>query len=150
MLDLSRACRVDNLCCWQCTFYVLTPTHLTNACRLFDCISSFICSPYCHMVLNADERVHSVTCVRLFYLFSSHKILHFFTYAHHFFLLPSLFFIVLFLYPIFTRTPFIALNLITLRASLDATISLSVSVFIRLNHRATSGFLLLICLLPPE
>ena len=66
MLDLSRACWVDNLCCWQCTFYVLTPTHLTNACRLFDCISSFICSPYCHMVLNADERVHSVTCVRLF------------------------------------------------------------------------------------
>ena len=150
MLDLSRACRVDNLCCWQCTFYILTPTHLTNACRLFDCISSFIYSPYCHMVLNADERVHSVTCVRLFLHFFLTQDFTLFHICASLFSASFPFFIVLFLYPIFTCTSFIALNLITLRASLDATISLSVSVFIRLNPRATSGFLLLICLTPPE
>ena len=43
-----------------------------------------------------------------------------------------------------------ALNFILLRASLDATISLSVSVFIRLDPRATSGFLHLIYLLTPQ
>ena len=53
------------------------------------------------------------------------------------------------LIPIFTRTSFV--NFILLRASLDATISLSVSVFIRLNPRVTSGFFQLIYLLtPPE
>ena len=49
--------------------------------------------------------------------------------------------------PIFTRTSFIALNFILLRASLDATISLSVTVFVCLNPRATSGFSQIIYLL---
>ena len=80
--------------------------------------------------------------------FSSHKFLHLFTFAHPFF--PASFcsffpfFIVLFLYPIFTRTFVIALNIFFLHASIDATIRLSLSVFIRLNPRAISGFLQLI------
>ena len=53
--------------------------------------------------------------------------------------------------PIFTRTSFIALNINLLRPSLDATISVSVSVFIRLNPRATPGLFQLMYLLtlPP-
>ena len=42
-----------------------------------------------------------------------------------------------------------ALNFIFLGASFDATISLSVSVFIRLNPRVTSGFFQLMYLLTP-
>ena len=43
------------------------PTHLTNARRLFDCVSSIVYSfSYCHTVLNADRRVHVAKCVRLF------------------------------------------------------------------------------------
>ena len=90
-----------------------------------------------------------------FFTFSSHKFLHLFTFALPFFLLPFirsfLFFKVLLLYPIFTRTLVIALNIFLLRASIDATIRLSLSVFIRPNPCATSGFLQLIYLLtPPE
>ena len=80
-----------------------TPAYLTKARHLFNCISFTVyCSPYCHTVLNADGRVHTVTCVRLFLSFSSHKFLHLFTFAHpFFFLLPlvsSFFFIAIFLY----------------------------------------------------
>ena len=97
-----------------------TPAYLTKARHLFDCISFTVyCSPYCHTVLNADGRVHTVTCVRLFLSFSSHKFLHLFTFAHpFFFLLPlvSSFFSLQFSFiPIFTRASFIALNFILLR-----------------------------------
>ena len=51
------------------------------------------------------------------------------------------FFIALSLYPIFTRTLVIALNIFLPRASIYATIRLSLSVFIRLNPCATPGFL---------
>ena len=100
--------------------------YLANARCFFDCISSTAYrSPYSHTVLNADGRIHAVTCVRFFLSFSLYKFLHLLTFAHLFFsALP--FFNVLFLYPILT---FIALNFILLRASIDATISLSVSLF---------------------
>ena len=62
------------------------PAHLTKARHLFDCISFPVYrSPYCHTVLNADGRVHTVTYLRLFLSFSSHKFLHLFTFAHPFF-----------------------------------------------------------------
>ena len=42
-------------------------THLTNARRFFNCISSTVYrSPYSHTDLNADGRVYAVTCVHLF------------------------------------------------------------------------------------
>ena len=81
------------------------PAHLTKAHHLFDCISFTVYRfPYCHTVLNADGRVHTVTYLRLFLSFSSHKFLHLFTFAHPFFFsflwfLPFfLFFIAIFLY----------------------------------------------------
>ena len=124
------------------------PTHLTNARRLFDCVSSIVYSfSYCHTVLNADRRVHVAKCVRLFphtrfYIFA-HLRISFFCF------LSFLFFIVLFLYPMFTRISLIALNFILVRNLFDATFS--VSVFIRFNPRATSGLLQLIYLFtPPE
>ena len=75
------------------------PTHSTIARRLFDCISSTVCrSPYCHTVLNADGLVHTFAPSLPF---SLHKFLHLFTFVRPFLLLPfvpSLFFIVIFLY----------------------------------------------------
>ena len=128
-------------------------THLTNARRFFNCISFTVYrSPYSHAVLNADGPVYAVTCVHLFYIFP-HKFLHLFTFALPFFsdsfcsFFP--FFKVLFLYPIFTRTLVIALNIFLLRASIDATIRLSLSVFIRPNPCATLGFLQFIYLHTP-
>ena len=108
------------------------PTHLTNARRLFDCVSSIVYSfSYCHTVLNADRRVHVAKCVRLFphtrFYIVSHLRISFFCF------LSFLFFIVLFLYPMFTRISLIALNFILVRNSFDATFS--VSVFIRLDPR---------------
>ena len=82
------------------------PVPLRKARHLFDCVFFTVYrSPYCHTVLNADGRVHTVTCVRLFLSFSSHKFLHLFTFAHPFFFsflwfLPCFlfFFIAIFLY----------------------------------------------------
>ena len=113
------------------------PTHLTNARRLFDCVSSIVYSfSYCHTVLNADRRVHVATSFHICaFLFSAS--------------FRSFFFIVLFLYPMFTRISLIALNFILVRNSFDATFS--VSVFIRLDPHATSGSLQFIYLFtPPE
>ena len=81
------------------------PAHLTKARHLFDCVFFTVYrSPYCHTVLNADGRVHTVTYLRLFLFFSSHKFLHLFIFPHPFFFsflwfLPFfLFFIAIFLY----------------------------------------------------
>ena len=86
------------------------PVPLRKARHLFDCVSFTVYrSPYCHTVLNADGRVHTVICVRLFYLFphicaslffspSSGSFLFFF-----FFFFSSQFSSI----PIFTRTSFI-------------------------------------------
>ena len=64
-------------------------THLTNARRFFNCISSTVYrSPYSHAVLNADGPVYAVTCVPLFNLFPHTS---FCTFSHlrfPFFLIP--------------------------------------------------------------
>ena len=77
-------------------------THLTNSCRLFDCISSTAYrSPFCHTVLNANGRVYTVTCLRFFYLFSHTSSTPFHICASLFspsFCSIIFFFIVLFLY----------------------------------------------------
>ena len=125
------------------------PTHLTEALPFLDCVSSTVYrSPYCQTVLNADRHVYTVTCVRLFYLFSNTS---FCSFSHLRIAFSSIlpFFIVCFLYFMFSYSSFIVLNFILLRASLDATISLSVLIFIRLIPRATSGFFQLMYLLTP-
>ena len=108
---------------------------------LFHCLSFSIFS-------RGFERRRTCLCCYMcapFLPFSSHKFLHLFTFALPFFsdsfCLFFPFFKVLFLYPIFTRTLVIALNIFLLRASIDATIRLSLSVFIRPNPCATLGFL---------
>ena len=66
--------------------------------------------------------------------FLTHVFTSFHTYAFLFSAsFRSFFFIVLFLYPMFTRISLIALNFILVRNSFDATFS--VSVFIRLDPR---------------
>ena len=95
------------------------PAHLTKARHLFDCISFTVYrSPYCHTVFNADGRVHTVTYLHLFYLFThtsfytfSHLRIPFFSPSSGSFLFLSQFSFI----PIFTRTSFIALNFILLR-----------------------------------
>ena len=57
----------------KCTADSQAPTHLTNASRLFDFISST------STVLSADGRVHTVTCMRLYYLFPHTS---FYTFSH--------------------------------------------------------------------
>ena len=116
---------------------------------LFHCLSFSIFS-------RGFERRRTCLCCYMcapFLPFSSHKFLHLFTFALPFFsdsfCLFFPFFKVLFLYPIFTRTLVIALNIFLLRASIDATIRLSLSVFIRPNPCATLGFLQFIYLHTP-
>ena len=119
------------ICAADCvlTFHVSSPYRLVNARRLFDCVSFTVYrSSYYHTVLNADGRVHTVTCLCLFYRFLTQCFTPFYNCAFLFTAYSFFSFI-----PIFTRTSFIVLNFILLRASLDATISLFVSVFIRLN-----------------
>ena len=85
-----------------------TPAHLTKARHLFDCNSFTVYrSPYCHTVLSADGRVHTVTCVRLFLSFSLHKFLHLFTFAHPFLWFLPFFSLQFSFIPIFTRTSLI-------------------------------------------
>ena len=115
------------------------PTHLTEALRFLDCVSSIVHrSPYCQTVLNADGRVYTVTCVSLFYLFSNTS---FYSFSHLriVFFLFSFFLSFFSFISSFTLTSFIVLNFILLRASLDTTISLSVLILTRLNPRAVSG-----------
>ena len=116
-------------------FHVSSPHPLNKLCRLFDCVSSTVYrSPYCNTVLNADGRIHTVTCAP-FYLFSFTR---FYIFSHLRILFsPFSYFSFI---PNFTRASFIAHDFILLRASLDTTISLSVSVLIRLNPRVSSGF----------
>ena len=128
------------------TFHVSSPHPLNKrSSTLRLCL--FHCLPF--SILSHDFECRR-TCS---YCYLCAPFLPFYTFSH---LCISFFSFLLFLpffssyfsfIPIFTRTSFIALNFILLRASLDATISLSVSVFIRLNPRATSGLLQLIYLL---
>ena len=81
-------CAADNVL----TFHVSSPHPLI----VLDCMSFIVyCSPYSHTVLEADGHVHTVTCLRPFLPFSTHRFLYLFTFARPFFLLPfvpSLFF----------------------------------------------------------
>ena len=82
------------------------PTHLTKARHLFDCVSSTVYrSPYCHTVLKADGRVHTVTYLRLFFYLFPHTSFDTFSHLRIPFFSPSsgsflsfLFFIAIFLY----------------------------------------------------
>ena len=76
-------CVADNVL----TFHVSSPHPFIVS----DCISFTVCcSPYSHTVLEADGHVHTVTCLRPFLPFSTHRFLHLFTFARPFFLLPFL------------------------------------------------------------
>ena len=155
MLVLTGTRLVGNLCSWQCANIPCFKPPPSWQTRLVSSIVSLPLSIVLH-ILTRFERRRTCSCCYMcapFLPFSSHKFLHLFTFAHPFF--PASFcsffpfFIVLFLYPIFTRTFLIALNIFFLYASIDATIRLSLSVFIRLNPRAISGFLQWLNMKPP-
>ena len=96
-------------------------------------------------------RVHTFICLRFFAFFPHTS---FYAFSHlripfFCFLLFLLFiFITVFLYLIFPRTCFIALNFILLRASFDATISLSVSVFVSIHAQRQASYNSFTSLLP--
>ena len=96
-------------------------------------------------------RVHTFICLRFFTFFPHTS---FYAFSHlripfFCFLLFLLFiFITVFLYPIFPRTCFIALNFILLRASFDATISLPVSVFVSILAQRQASYNLYTSILP--
>ena len=138
---------------WVLTFYVSSPHPLNKRAsslwlNLFHWPSFSILS---HGLERRRTCLYCYMCAP-FLPFSSHKFLHLFTSAYRFFLLPL---VPLFSLSYFSFIPSLrallssALNFIFLGASLDATISLSVSVFIRLNPRVTSGFFQLMYLLTP-
>ena len=133
-------------------FQFQAPTRFKNARCLFNCVSSTVYhSPYFYTVFNGFWTCPYIYMSALFYLFSSHKFLRLFTFAHPFFcfLLFFLFiFITVFLYPIFPRTCFIALNFILLRTSFDATISLPVSVFVSILAQRQASYNLYTSILP--
>ena len=100
-------------------------------------------SPYCYTVLNGFwTSIHLY--VRAFLPFFLTQV---FTPFH---ICASLFsasfcsffflFRIFFLYPIFPRTCFIALNFILLRASFDATITLSISVFVSILAQSQASY----------
>ena len=133
-------------------FQFQAPTRFKNARCLFNCVSSTVYhSPYCYTVLNGFWTCPYIYMSALFCVFSSHKFLRLFTFAHPFFLLPFVlpfYFHYSFPYPIFPRTCFIALNFILLRASFDATISLPVSVFVSILAQRQASYNLYTSLLP--
>ena len=153
MLVMTRARHVAYLCSWQCTSISVSSPHPLQKCALsfqlclFHCLSFFI-------LLHGFERfldVHTFICL-CFFAFFPHT--SFYTFSHlripfFCFLLFLLFiFITVFLYPIFPRTCFIALNFILLRASFDATISLPVSVFVSILAQRQASYNLYTSLLP--
>ena len=87
MLVMTRARHVAYLCSWQCTsISVSSPHRFKNACCLFNCVSSTVYhSPYCYTVLNGFWTCPYIYMSALFCLFSSHKFLRLFTFAHPFF-----------------------------------------------------------------
>ena len=145
MLVMTRARHVAYLCSWQCTsISVSSPHRFKNARCLFNCVSSTVYhSPYCYTVLNGFW-TSTHLYVRAFLPFFLTQV---FTPFH---ICASLFsasfcsffflFRILFLYPIFPRTCFIALNFILLRASFDATISSPVSVFVSILAQRQASY----------
>ena len=125
-------------------FQFQAPTRFKNARCLFNCVSSTVYhSPYCDTVLNGFWTCPYIYMSVLFCLFPHTS---FYAFSHlripfFCFLLFLLFiFITVFLYPIFPRTCFIALNFILLRASFDATISLPVSVFVSILAQRQASY----------
>ena len=155
MLVMTRARHVAYLCSWQCTsISVSSPHRFKNACCLFNCVSSTVYhSPYCYTVLNGFWTCPYIYMSALFCLFSSHKFLRLFTFAHPFFLLP-------FVPPFYFHYSFPLSHLsvhLFHRPQLYSSARfiwcdyLLACFSFRLNPRATSGFLQLIYLLtPPE
>ena len=97
-------------------FQFQAPTRFKNACCLFNCVSSTVYhSPHCYTVLNGFWTCPYIICLRFFAFFPHTS---FYAFSHlripfFCFLLFLLFiFITVFLYPIFPRTCFIALNFI--------------------------------------
>ena len=67
-------------------FQFQAPTRFKNARCLFNCVSSTVYhSPYCDTVLNGFWTCPYIYMSALFCLFSSHKFLRLFTFAHPFF-----------------------------------------------------------------
>ena len=103
------------ICAADCvlTFHVSSPYRLENARRLFDCVSFTVYrSSYCHTVLNADGRVHTVTCIVC--AFFTFFLTQFFTPFYNCTFLFTAYSFFSFI-PIFTRTSFIVLNFKTLK-----------------------------------
>ena len=146
MLVMTRARHVAYLCSWQCTSISVSSPHPLQKCALSFQLCLFHCLSF-SILLHGFERfldvsIHLYVCAFLpffltpvFYAFS-HLRIPFFC-----FLLFLLFiFITVFLYPIFPRTCFIALNFILLRASFDATITLSISVFVSILAQRQASY----------
>ena len=148
MLVMTRARQVAYLCSWQCTSISVSSPHPLQKCALSFQLCLFHCLSF-SILLHGFERfldVHTFICPRFFAFFPHTS---FYTFSHlriPFFLLPfvpSFFFFlfrILFLYPIFPRTCFIALNFILLRASFDATITLSISVFVSILAQSQASY----------
>ena len=89
MLVMTRARQVAYLCSWQCTSISVSSPHPLQKCAL-----SFQLSLPLSIILHIVTRFWTVFgrpyiyMSALFCLFSSHKFLHLFTFAHPFFLLP--------------------------------------------------------------
>ena len=145
MLVMTRARQVAYLCSWQCTSISVSSPHPLQKCAL-----SFQLSLPLSIILHIVTRfwtvfgpVHTFICLR-FFAFFPHTSFYAFSYLRipfFCFLLFLLFiFITVFLYPIFPRTCFIALNFILLRASFDATITLSISVFVSILAQSQASY----------
>ena len=131
-------------------FQFQAPTRFKNARCLFNCVSSTVYhSPYCDTVLNGFWTCPYIYMSALFCLFSSHKFLHLFTFAHPFFLLP-------FVPPFYFHYSFplshVSAHLFhraqLYSSSFDATISLSVSVFVSIHAQRQASYNSYTSLLP--
>ena len=121
MLVLTGARLVGNLCSWQCANIPCFKPPPSWQTRVVSSIVSLPLSIVLHILTRFERRRTCLCCYMCapFLPFSSHKFLHLFTFAHPFF--PASFysffpfFIVLFLYPIFTRTFVIAQHFFSAR-----------------------------------
>ena len=148
---MTRARQADDLCGWLCTNIPCFKTSPTKRRRV---VSSIVMCLFhwLSILLRGFERWRTCSYCYMCAAFLPFSYIRFYTVSHmriafFSFLFSSHFYFI----PIFTRTFFIVFNFNLPRASLDATISLSVSAFNRLNPRATSGFFQLMYLLtlPP-
>ena len=155
MLVMTRARHVAYLCSWQCTSISVSSPHPLQKCVLSFQLCLFHRLSF-STLLHGFERfldvsIHHMSA--LFCLFSLHKFLRLFTFAHPFFLLP-------FVPPFYFHHSFPLSHLsahLFYRPQLYSSARfiwcdyLLACFSFRLNPRATSGFLQLVYLLtPPE